>query len=63
MNWKDYLTPQERKRIERIDKLRADVADLSVEYRKIFDRARQRMKREQENRLENQPANPQKTAD
>lgn len=42
MIWQDFLTPQERKHLDRITKLRAE---QNVEVRKLYDRARRRMER------------------
>jgi len=39
MNWRDHLTPSERKRMNEI---KAERLALSREYRGIFDRARKR---------------------
>lgn len=66
MNWRDFLTPAEARRLAKIEVERAKVAELNAEYRTIYTRARKRFDRRtkagKETRLENTPANPQKTA-
>lgn len=58
MNWKDYMTQAEIARVAELDSERR--ARLA-EYRRIYDRCRKRMKREQETALETKGANPQKS--
>lgn len=58
MNWLDYTTAAERRVLARIETEKAQGVALR---RKIYDRCRKRMKREQENRGENSPANPHKS--
>lgn len=43
MNWKQYLTDAERKRIEAIPQERKE---LTAEYRTIYERCRKRMERD-----------------
>lgn len=43
MDWKDYLTDDERKRIESIPQERKE---LTLEYRAIYERCRKRMERD-----------------
>ena len=54
MNWRDFLTAQERQRLEAIPSERAA---LTTEYRTIYNRARKRMERERETNSENHPVN------
>ena len=64
MNWRDYLTPTERRLIAKIERARAEVAAMNPIYRGIAERARKRMERAgtkavQENPKQNTPPNPQ----
>lgn len=52
MNWRDHLKPAEWDELGRIEDKRAS---LNREYRRIYDRCRKRMNREQENARENRP--------
>ena len=42
-DWRDHLTPDERKRM---DEIKAERLALNREYRRIFDRARKRALRD-----------------
>jgi hypothetical protein len=54
MSWRDFLTDQER---QRLDAIPSERAALTVEYRTIYNRARKRMERERENGGEKHPLN------
>ena len=43
MSWRDFLTDQER---QRLDAIPLERAALTLEYRTIYNRARKRMERE-----------------
>lgn len=45
MSWRDFLTDQER---QRLDAIPSERAALTVEYRTIYNRARKRMEREKD---------------
>lgn len=51
MSWRDFLTDQER---QRLDAIPLERAALTLEYRTIYNRARKRMERERENGGEKQ---------
>jgi len=40
--WRDFLTPTEARTIAKIEKARAQVSEMSAEFRQIAERARQR---------------------
>ncbi|MBK6800389.1 MAG: hypothetical protein IPG83_02560 [Novosphingobium sp.] len=45
MSWRDFLTDQER---QRLDAIPLERAALTLEYRTIYNRARKRMEREKD---------------
>lgn len=52
MNWRDYLTDTER---QRLDELKAETRKLKAEHRRIYDRCRKRMGRENDHLTANLP--------